>query len=115
MEIRKILALRSKQLSFRYFQANNTENISKLIETFLKYNMRANVCQTLKMFLAYECWRKNLKSATEIVKLCIELNIPLTDSETYEKYLDLLLNRSGKQQQKSNEKKITVQKYKFQF
>jgi hypothetical protein len=79
--------------------------------------MRTNVVETLKLYLAFEIWRKNSSAATEIVQLFLELNIPLSDSEN-RKYLDLLLKR---QQQHENgqrgkmSEKINVENYKFKF
>jgi hypothetical protein len=74
------------------------------------------------MYLAYECWERNAKAATEIVNLCISLNIPLTESEN-KKFLNLILGRSSppskmskqQPQQDDKKKKIDIEKYKFQF
>lgn len=114
-----MLAVRSKQLCFRYFQTNDTDLVNKLVQIFLKYKMNANVVDTLKMFLAFECWRKNSSAATEIVRLCIELNIQLSDNEN-SRYFDLLFNRKRQQKQEKQqpanaEKKKDVEKYKFKF
>lgn len=85
--------------------------------------MRANAVDIIKMYLAYECWQKNSKAATEIVNLCIQLNIPLSDNEN-KKFLNLLLGRSSTpsemskqqpQQDTETKKKIDIKKYKFQF
>lgn len=80
--------------------------------------MRANATQIIKMFLDYECWRKNSQAATEIVNFCIQLNIPLSDNEN-KKFLNLLLGRSSEMSkqkpQQDEKKKIDIKKYKFQF
>lgn len=122
-EVRNILASRSKQQSFRYFQSANTELVNKIIQIFLRHNMRTNAVDIIKMYLAYELWHKNSQAATEIVNLCIQLNIPLSDNEN-KKFLNLLLGRSStpsemskQQPQQDTEKKkeIDIKKYKFQF
>ncbi|KAL7016653.1 hypothetical protein ACKWTF_010082 [Chironomus riparius] len=115
LEIRKMLASRSKQLCFGYFQNNNTDLVNKLVQIFLGYKMRTNVVETLKLYLAFEIWRKNSSAATQIVQLFLELNIPLSDSEN-RKYLDLLLKRQTEiRQQGKMSEKIDVENYKFKF
>ncbi|XP_070490858.1 uncharacterized protein [Chironomus tepperi] len=115
LEIRKMLASRSKQLCFGYFQNNNTDLVNKLVQIFLGYKMRTNVVETLKLYLAFEIWRKNSSAATEIVHLFLELNIPLSDSEN-RKYLDLLLKRQHDDgQRRKMSEKIDVENYKFKF
>lgn len=77
--------------------------------------MRTNVVETLKLYLAFEIWRKNSSAATEIVQLFLELNIPLSDSEN-RKYLDLLLKRQHENGQRGKmSEKIDVENYKFKF
>lgn len=77
--------------------------------------MRSNAIDVIKIYLAYEIWNKNSKAATEIVNFCIQLNIPLTDSEN-EKFVNLLLGRSpSKQQHDVKKKKIDIKKYNFKF
>lgn len=77
--------------------------------------MRTNVVETLKLYLAFEIWRKNSSAATEIVQLFLELNIPLSDSEN-RKYLDLLLKRPHENGQRGKmSEKIDVENYKFKF
>lgn len=77
--------------------------------------MRTNVVETLKLYLAFEIWRKNSSAATEIVQLFLELNIPLSDSEN-RKYLDLLLKRQHETGQRGKmSEKIDVENYKFKF
>jgi hypothetical protein len=77
--------------------------------------MRTNVVETLKLYLAFEIWRKNSSAATEIVQLFLELNIPLSDSEN-RKYLDLLLKRQQQNGQRGKmSEKIDVENYKFKF
>ncbi|KAG5673810.1 hypothetical protein PVAND_003826 [Polypedilum vanderplanki] len=122
-EVRKILAIRTRNLCYEYFNDNDTDLANRLIQIFLKYNMIEQCTLTLKFYLAYECFQSNVSAATQVVKLCIELNIPLSESEN-RKYLDLLLKRSVKQQhhrqQQQNQSqddsnKISVEKYKFKF
>jgi hypothetical protein len=76
--------------------------------------MLKNVSETLKMFLAFEIWRKNPSAATEIVKLCIELNIELTHDEN-KQYVDLLLNRKRSVKTTKIDQKAAIEKYKFKF
>ena len=77
--------------------------------------MRTNVVETLKLYLAFEIWRKNTSAATLIVQLFLELNIPLSDSEN-RKYLDLLLKRQHENAQQGKiSEKIDVENYKFKF
>lgn len=120
-EVRNILAARSKVLSFQYFQREDTERVNKIIQIFLKYDMMQNATNIIKMFLAFELYRKNSSAATEIIKLCIALNISLTNDEN-NKFLNLILGRQhsstsptiSKDQQ--NKKKIDISpKYKFKF
>lgn len=124
LEVRKMLSSRSKHLCFGYFQNNNTDLVNKLVQIFLKYKMRTSVVEILKLYLAFEIWRKNSSAATEIVHLFLELNIPLSDSEN-RKYLDLLLKRHQQSPTTTKTKdvekrgkmseKINVENYKFKF
>lgn len=113
VEIRNILASRGKQLCFQYFQSSNTDLVNKLLQIFLYYGMKENVFETVKLYLNYECWRQNSAAATEVVSLCIKLNISLSESEN-QKYLDLLLKRPHMPKAEKL-KKIDVKKYKFKF
>lgn len=89
----------------------------------------SNATNIIKMYLSYECWRKNSSAATEIVRLCIQLNIPLTENEN-NIFLNLLLGRSSaaaatskslneeeKKSQDDDKKKTKsdITKYKFKF
>lgn len=59
-------------------------------------------------------WRRNIDSVTQIVQLCLKLDIQLTDKEN-KKFLDLLLRRSGDEKQRPETKKIATHKYQFKF
>lgn len=122
-EVLNLLSSRSKQQCFRYFQGANTELVNKIIQIFLRHNMRTNAIDIIKIYLAYELFNQNTQAATEIVNLCINLNIPLSDNEN-KKFLNLILGRSSapskmsKQQPQHDEekkKKVDIKKYKFQF
>lgn len=93
--------------------------------------MKENASNIIKMHLKYSCWQKSSSEATEIVRLCIALNIPLTEDEN-NMFLNLLLRRTssmnGEQEEeeklvklsdddKKGEKvkKSSIQKYKFKF
>jgi hypothetical protein len=114
-------------MCYQYFCHSNTERVNKIIQIFLKHRMRQNAVSIIKMYLSYECWRRNKSQAVEIVNLCIELNIELSDKEN-NKFLNLLLGRSSKvlssaqelkeeapQNERQTAKKIDIEKYKFKF
>lgn len=115
-EVRNIMALRSKNLCFKYFKSDNTEHVNKIIQIFLKHNMMQNASEIIKMYLSYECWQKNKSAAAEIVRLCIELDIPLSNYQN-NAFLNLILGRpsTAKKQQDDTTKKPEITKYKFKF
>ena len=82
--------------------------------------MMQNASDIIKMHLSYECWQKNKSAATEIVRLCVQLDISLSNYQNNE-FLNLILNRSSstlllkKQRQVDKMKKPEVTKYKFKF
>lgn len=125
--MRHVLALRANQMCYYYFCHSDTERVNKIIQIFLKHRMRKNAASIIKMYLSYECWRRNKSQAIEIVNLCIRLNIELSDKEN-NKFLNLLLGRSSKvsssaeelkeeapQNERQSAKKSDIEKYKFKF
>lgn len=58
-------------------------------------------------------WRRNIDSVTQIVQLCLKLDIQLTDKEN-KKFLDLLLKRDD-DKRRPETKKIATHKYQFKF
>lgn len=81
--------------------------------------MMQNASEIIKMYLSYECWQKNKSAASEIVKLCVELEIPLSNYQN-NAFLNLILGRSSStslltKHQVDKTKKPDIKNYKFKF
>lgn len=109
-KLQKILSIESNLLCFSYLRQKNTNAVMRLIEVFLKFDMQKQVESSLKVLLDYQCYRRDLRAASEIVQTCINLEINLSDEEN-KKFLALLLNKPYMPTKK--EVKIPNFQYKF--